>query len=156
MSEAGVCMDGRLGDELAAALEPELQDALNHPTRREILRVLNRNGQPCSVTGILGKLPPLKRGEVRYHLQVLLDSGAVSTDRTRPAPGGRDILYRSALADDPAVRAVLGATEREDRRCRRVANGDGSSSLLTMFRVPRPERAIRLSNILGRKTDPEE
>jgi len=154
LSEAGACVDGRLADELAAILEPKLQDALNHPTRREILRVLRASEQPISVAGVLGKLPPLKRGEVSYHLQVLQRCGAVVGEGTRPAPGGRDSLYRSAVADDPKVRAALRATEREDRKRREAAKKGGSSGLLTMFRVPRPERTISLSNLLGRKTDP--
>lgn len=146
LSEAGGCVDGRLADELAAILEPKLQDALNHPTRREILRVLHASEQPCGVTEILGKLPPLKRGEVSYHLQVLQNCGAVAG-----AP-----LYRSSVADDLKARAALRATEREDLRCRGAEKKGGSSGLLTMFRVPRPERTIRLSNLLGRKTDPKE
>lgn len=153
MSDAGACTEGRLAEELAAILEPQLQDALNHPTRREILRILRVGEQPCSFTEILSMLPPLKRREVGYHLEVLQRCGAVIQDRTRPSPGGREPLYRSAVADDPQVRAALRATEREDRRCRdRTAKG-GSSGLLTMFRVPRPERTVRLSNLLGRKKD---
>ena len=138
-------MDGRLDDELAAILEPKLQDALNHPTRREILRVLHASEQPCSVAGVLSKLPPFKRGEVSYHLQVLQRCGAVVGDSP----------YRSAVADDSKVRAALRATERDDRRCREGKRKGGSSGVLTMFRVPRPERTIRLGNLLGRKTDPE-
>lgn len=152
MSEAGVCVDGRLTDELAVTLEPKLQDALNHPTRRDILRILHQQREARSVTAILGELPPLKRGEVVYHLQVLQECGAVLADGTRPAPGGRDRLYRSGLADDAKVRGALRATERDDRKRRREANGGSSSGLLTMFRVPRPERTLRLGNLLGRKT----
>jgi DNA-binding transcriptional ArsR family regulator len=149
-------VDGRLTDELAVTLEPKLQDALNHPTRRDVLRVLQQQKEACSVTAILGKLPPLKRGEVVYHLQVLQECGAVLADGTRPAPGGGDRLYRSSLTDDAKVRGALRATEREDRKRRRGANGGSSSGLLTMFRVPRPGRTIRLGNLLGRKTGREE
>ncbi len=155
MGEAGVCADGRLVDELAAILEPKLQDALNHPTRREILRVLHASEQPGSVTGILGKLPPLKRGEVTYHLQVLQNCGAVVSEGTRPGPGGRDALYRSEVADEPKVRAALRATEREDRRCREGAKRGGSSGVLTMFRVPRPDRTVSLGKLLCRRADSE-
>lgn len=155
LSEAGACVDGRLADELAAILEPKLQDALNHPTRREILRVLHASEQPASVAGILGKLPPLKRSEVSYHLQVLQNCGAVVGDGTRTALGSRDTLYRSAVADNLKVRAALRATERQDRKRREAGRKGGSSGLLTMFRVPRPERTISLSNLLGRKTDRE-
>jgi DNA-binding transcriptional ArsR family regulator len=155
LSEVGACADGRLIDELAAILEPALRDALNHPTRRDILRVLNAQEEGLGIDGILGKVPPLKRGEVDYHLQVLLDRGAVVEDGTRPALGGREPTCRPAFADDAKVRAALRVTEREDRRRREGAGNGGSSGLLTMFRVPRPERTIHLGNLFGRKRDPE-
>jgi hypothetical protein len=151
LSDAGACAEGRLADELAVALEPKLQDALNHPTRRDILRVLHGSGRPCGVTALLGKLPPLRRGEIDYHLKVLQDGGVVFTEGTLPAPGGREWLYGSGFEEDPKVLATLRATERGDRE-RRLGEGGRSSGLLTMFRVPRPERTIRLGS-RGRKTD---
>jgi DNA-binding transcriptional ArsR family regulator len=156
LSEAGACADGRLADELAATLEPQLQDALNHPTRREILRVLHATDRPCGVTEILGSLSPLTRGEVSYHVRVLRDAGSVLDDGTRPAPGGREVLYRSALRSEAGVIAALWVTEQLDCRRRKAADEQRSSSVLTMFRVPRPDRAIRLKNWRGRKTDREE
>jgi DNA-binding transcriptional ArsR family regulator len=156
LREARACADGRLADELAVTLEPTLQDALNHPTRRSILRVLHQQESSCSVTAIVGKLAPVRRSEIVYHLQVLQDCGAVFVDGTRPAPGGRDSVYLSSLADDGKVQGALRATERQDHKRRHGVNGRPSSGLLTMFRVPRPERTIRLSNLLGRKTDREE
>lgn len=151
MSELGACAEGRLDDELAAALEPELQDALNHPTRRDVLRVLHGSGRPCGATALLGRLAPLRRAEIDYHLKVLQDGGVVFVDGTLPAPAGREWLYRSAVVASPQARATLRATERGDRRRRQQRQG-GSPGLLAMFRVPRPERTIRLGN-RGRKTD---
>lgn len=147
MSEAGACTDGRLADELAATLEPRLQDALNHPTRREILRVLHASDRPCSVSEILDKLSPLTRGEVSYHVRVLRYVGAVFEDGTRPAPGGREVLYRSALRGEAGVTAALWVTEQLDGRRRKAAD-EHRSSVLAMFRVPRPGRTLRF----GRKT----
>ncbi|HEU5061874.1 MAG TPA: helix-turn-helix domain-containing protein [Solirubrobacterales bacterium] len=144
-------MEGRLDDDLAAALEPKLQDTLNHPTRRDVLRVLHGSGRPCGATALLGKLPPLRRAEIEYHLRVLEDGGIIFADGTLPASGGGERLYRSAVEEDPQARSTLRATERGDRRLRREREG-GSPGLLTMFRVPRPERAIRLGT-RGRKTD---
>lgn len=155
MSEAGACLDGRLADELAATLEPRLQDALNHPTRREILRVLHASDRPCGVTEILGRLSPLTRGEVSYHLRVLREAGSVFDDGTRPAPGGREILYRSAVRGEAGVIAALWVTEQLDCRRRKAGDEQRSSGVLAMFRVPRSDRAIRLRNWRGRKTDRE-
>lgn len=141
--EAGVFTDGQLAHELAVALGPELQDALNHPTRREVLRVLHRSGRSCGVPEILDRLSPLKRDEVVYHVRVLEAAGAIVADGTQPAFGGRDVLYRSVLVDEGNVVAALQATERSDRERRQGASG-GSPGLLTMFRVPRPGRILRL------------
>lgn len=155
MSEAGVCADGRLPDELVERLEPKLQGALNHPTRREILRILHGAGRPCSTVAILSKLPSLRRGEVNYHVQVLQDAGAVFVEGTRPAFGGRDVLYQSALEEDSKACAVLRATERGDRRRRQAEQPSRSSSLLTMFRIPHADRAVTLGRRRERKTDRE-
>jgi len=156
VSEAGACVDGRLVDELAVILEPTLRDALNHPTRREIIRVLHGSQEGLDVDGILDKVSPLKRNEIDYHLQVLQNRGVVLKDGTRPALGGIAPLCRLAIADDAKVRAALRVTERQDRRRREGVGKGGSTGLLTMFRVPRPDRTISLSNLLGRKKDPEQ
>jgi DNA-binding transcriptional ArsR family regulator len=154
LSEAAVDADGRLGGELAEILEPSVRDALNHPTRRGILGVLHREGQACGVTEILGQLRPLSRAEVGYHLRVLRGAGVVVADGTRPSLRGRDDVFRSALADDPGVLAVLAVTAQWDRRRREGAGEGRSSGLLTMFRVPRTGRAIDLSLRSARKAKP--
>lgn len=156
MSEAGVCADGRLGDELAAALDPSIQDALNHPTRREILRVLHAKEKSCGFAEILSQLRPLARLEIVYHLRVLQGAGAIFLDGTQPALSGREMIYRSALADEPSALAALGITELPDRRHRQHMKGSKSSNLLKMFRVPRPAQAIRLSMRKDRKAKPAE
>ncbi len=135
---------GRLSTDLAASLEPSLQDALNHPLRRSILRALHARGCPRGVAEILGDLSPFTRGEVGYHLQILLRSGSVVDDGTRPGLAGRERLYESRLAGDPRVAAVLRATTEFDREHRRAQAGQRSPGLLTMFRIPRPTRTIRL------------
>src|SRR3954454_7102498 len=119
--------DGRLPAHLAATLEPTLQDALDHPVRREVLRVLGSGEQSRGVAELGAELPDFCLGQLSYHLQVLGRSGAVASE----------------VAGDARVRAVLRATERWDRE-RREAAGASASPLLTMFRVPRPGRTIRL------------
>lgn len=145
MGDAGVLAeDGRLAADLVATLEPQLQDALNHPTRRDILRVLQRAKEASSITDIVTALPQLSRGEISYHAQVLEDSGCVEVDGHRRCPGGQERLLRSAVADSGQALLVLGATERSDREHRRRAASDPGASQLMMFRVPRPSRTVRL------------
>lgn len=156
MSGAAIYMDGQLEDELVSALEPRLRDALNHPVRRGILRVLHGKGQPCGLSVILSGLRLVARSEVSYHLQVLQTTGAVVFRGSRPAPSNGASLYQSSLTDNPAVLSILGATELPDRRHRQRAKRDKPSNLLKMFRIPRPEHAIRLSMRGDRKSKPAE
>lgn len=135
--------DGRLAARLAALLEPKLQDALDHPVRRELLRALGRDGGAKNVAEIGADLRGFRLSQLSYHLQVLRRSGSVVStggpgiDRNRPR-------YASQVAGDGQVRAVLRATERWDRERREVSLRVGASPLLTMFRVPRPTVTIRL------------
>jgi DNA-binding transcriptional ArsR family regulator len=136
--------DGRLPGRLAAMLEPEFHDALGHPTRREILRLLNRGPRSRRVAEIKAELSVFRLGELSYHLQVLRRSGAVTStsaaEMTRP-DGNR---YVSEVDGDGRVKAVLRATEQEDRERREAVAEEKASPLLTMFRLPRPVRTIRL------------
>jgi DNA-binding transcriptional ArsR family regulator len=156
LSEAEVCADGRLGDELAAVLEPKVQDALDHPLRREILRVLHAKKQPCGFMELAGKLRPFARSQIIYHLRVLEGAGAVFADGTQPALSGRETIYRSALAEDAGALAALEATELPDRKRRQRMKGSNSTNVLKMFRIPRPQQAIRLSMRGDRKANPAE
>jgi DNA-binding transcriptional ArsR family regulator len=138
--EAG---DGRLPAGLAAMLGPELQDALDHPFRRDVLRALDRSGRARSVAELGAELPALRRGQLSYHLRVLRRLGVVASEAAGDGAGPH-ALYASAVFEDDGVRAVLRATERWDRKRRDVAAAANASQLLTMFRVPRPVRTIRL------------
>jgi len=140
--------DGRLGAEVLAGLEMGLQDALNHPTRRDILRVLHEESRACSVTEIVGDLAPLRRSEVAYHAQVLKDSECVGVDGFRVAPGGREQVLASLVAASDQVQLILRATRHTDQSHRERTGADHSPGLLAMFRLPRPGSSVRL---LGRR-----
>jgi DNA-binding transcriptional ArsR family regulator len=154
LSEAEVCADGRLSDELAAILEPKVQDALDHPLRREILRVLHAKERPCGLMEVAGELRAFAQSEVSYHLRVLQGAGAVFADGAQPAVSGGGKIYRSTLAEDAGVIAALKVTELPDRKRWQHMKGGGSTNLLKMFRVPRPRQAIRLSMRSDRKAKP--
>jgi len=144
--------DGRLAAALAATLQPELQDALDHPTRREVLRTLNRFGRPRSVPEIGAQLP-FRLGQLGYHLQILRRSGVVIAEPVDNAVEIGRVRYISQVSSDAEVCSVLRATERWDRERREAVARETASPLLTMFRVPRPIRAIRLRS--QRETDRE-
>lgn len=136
--------DGRLSARLAAPLGPRLRDALDHPVRRELLRTLGRGGRSRSVAEISTELGGFRLGQLGYHLQVLRRSGAVASVPPGLGTDQSRARYASAVRDDGQVRAVLRATERWDRKQREAAVEANSSPLLTMFRVPRPVRTLRL------------
>lgn len=139
--------DGRLGADVLAGLEIGLQDALNHPTRRDILRALH-DRRSRSMTEILGDLAPLRRSEVAYHAQVLRDSECVAVDGFRPAPGGREQILASLVAASDQVQLILRATRHSDQSQRERTGSDDSPGLLAMFRLPRRGSSVRL---LGRR-----
>lgn len=133
---------GRLPRQLAVALDPELQNALSSPVRREVLRTLNRHARSASVGELMAELRPYGRSQLGYHLQVLRRAGAVAQGAA--GTDGATARYASKVPVDGPVRAVLRATERGDLEHREATAVASASPLLTMFRVPRPVRTIRL------------
>jgi DNA-binding transcriptional ArsR family regulator len=135
-------LDGRLPARLAATLPPRMQDALDHPVRRDVLRNLSRDRRPRSVAEIRTDLQVFRMSQLGYHLQVLRRSGAVAS-ASNGEPQAK-VRYASEVGEDGKVKAVLRATERGDQVRREALAAANASPLLTMFRVPRPVRTIRL------------
>jgi DNA-binding transcriptional ArsR family regulator len=136
--------DGHLPPRLAVALDRKLQDALDHPIRREVLRTLHRNLRSCTVAEIRAELRAFQLSQLSYHLQVLRRSGTVASNQGQVGVGPTRAHYASEVFDDGTIRAALRATQKGDEERREAAVAANASSFLTMFRVPRPVRAIRL------------
>jgi DNA-binding transcriptional ArsR family regulator len=134
---------GRLPRRLMVTLDPDIQDALDNPVRRELLRTLDRRGNPVTVGEVMVELRPYRRSQLGYHLQVLLRAGVVASE-PEVTIRGDSARYASEMSADGSVRAVLRATEHWDRERREAMAASNASPLLTMFRVPRPVRTIRL------------
>jgi len=124
------------------ALDPELQNALSSPIRRELLRILSRRDHPVSIDELMVELRPHGRSQLGYHLQVLGWAGTVDPGIVDPDCG--TVRYASQVSEDGPIRAVLRATERCDGEQRETTAAASVSPLLTMFRIPRPVRTIRL------------
>lgn len=146
--------NGRLSGRLAAKLDPRVQDALDHPVRREVLRTLNRSGRPRGVAEIKTELRAFRLSELSYHLHVLRRSGAVASHAASGRADRGHARYASEVEDDGRVKAVLRATEQWDRERREAVAEANASPLLTMFRIPRPVRSIRLRGL--RRVDAEQ
>lgn len=140
--------DGRLDSDVLARLEIGLQDALNHPTRRDILRVLGEDSRSRSVSEIVAGLAPLRRAEIAYHAQVLKESECVGVEGSRPAPGGREQVLASRVASSDQVQLILRATRHSDQDHRERTAVERSPGLMSMFRLPRAGSSVRL---LGRR-----
>jgi DNA-binding HxlR family transcriptional regulator len=143
--------DGRLAAGLAATLEPQLQDALDHPVRREVVRVLESSRRALCLAELADEIPAGTPKKLSYHLQVLRGSGLISADRSPSRPQTGPVEYTCAAVDD-AVTAVLEATREWDQ------DGDGTvprdrTSHLTMFRLPRPGNTVRLRGLLRTRAD---
>jgi Helix-turn-helix domain len=144
MADSVAANDGRLCAQLAARLDPHLQDALDHPIRRELLRTLSRRAGACSLVELGGELRELHRGKLGYHLQVLLQSGTVASLSAGESTKSGRAQFALAIDGGGQMRAVLRATEQWDRQRREAAAAANASPLLTMFRIPRPVRTLRL------------
>jgi DNA-binding transcriptional ArsR family regulator len=83
----------------------ELLRALQHPTRRRILRAMGEETlSPCELSDSLEA--PLSN--VSYHVRVLADCGAVSLTATKPVRGSMQHFYRLNV-DVDWVNSVLEA-----------------------------------------------
>jgi DNA-binding transcriptional ArsR family regulator len=137
--------EGRLPARLVATMAVELQDALDHPARREILRVLNRSRRPQSLLELAPELSPYAPSQVRYHLQVLRQAGLVASERGYSGSSRGHDRYASEVSADAQVLSVLRATREADRERRGAAPERHSALPLWMFRLPRPgARTLRL------------
>jgi len=144
--------EGKLPAGLAAALDPRLRDALENPIRREVLRTLQDGDRALSATEIAGALGSFATSEIAYHLRVLDRAGGAAVLDNGLARPGDLRRYASCIADNVQALAALRATQQWDRNHRRT--GDRRSSThLTMFRVPRPVRSIRLGKREGEDRD---
>src|ERR1044072_7413001 len=135
--------DGLLPMDLVSNLPYSLRDALDHPVRRDVLRVLNAGAKPRSIAALTAQLPPYKADQIAYHLRVLQGAGAIDCELT--GMGSRRIRnrYGGEVCEDPIVQPIGRATVRQDRQYREAAAAASMSPLLTMFRLPRPVVDIR-------------
>jgi hypothetical protein len=107
--------DGRrLPANLVANLSPRTQSALEHPLRRQILRLLNASGSPRSPIEIATEISA-SVSVVGYHAGVLRDCGSVEVTAGWPDGDAAAPSYSSTVAADPQIASVLQATSHLDR-----------------------------------------
>jgi DNA-binding transcriptional ArsR family regulator len=104
----------KLPAEVALLLAPNLRRALDHQTRRQILRILNRNGGPQTPNDLTDAIPGASLSLIGYHSLVLEESGCVSVTVAPSHAGGLRRAFVSNVTDDRLVTGALRATRRID------------------------------------------
>jgi DNA-binding transcriptional ArsR family regulator len=108
----------RLRSESISLITVELIRALNHPVRREALRLLH--GAPdgeMSVTE-MSHFMTESRQAVNQQVKVLLSARAVSIRAIRLVRNVKEKRYESLVSDTPTLVALLAETEEEDASIR--------------------------------------
>ena len=104
----------KLPAEVAVLLAPHLRRALDHQTRRQILRVLDRGAAPQTPKELAAAIPGTSVTAIGYHTLVLEECGCLSVT-VAPSPTGalrRALL--SNVSDDRFVASALQATRHLD------------------------------------------
>jgi DNA-binding transcriptional ArsR family regulator len=98
-------------------VSPALIDALNHPIRREILRVLNsgEEGSPAELTKLIAA--PLTY--LSYHVGVLAKLAVLRRTHIEKVRGAEKSTYRSMVANNELVASILGGTAGDDEGLKR-------------------------------------
>lgn len=91
----------------------DLITALNHRTRRRMLRLLHADEEPLSPARMAERLDR-SMSSVSYHITVLRGYRAIDLVGEQQVRGAIEHFYVSKVADDPTVLRVLKETEAED------------------------------------------
>lgn len=97
-------------DDLLNASGPQYAKAMSHPTRHRLLLQLGEDG--ATISQLANRLS-INKGNVSYHLNVLVQAGLAQRDRTRTVRGGTEQYFvrtarRYRFEDSPeAVTAMM-------------------------------------------------
>jgi len=94
-------------------MTPALIYALNHPIRREILRLLSE-AREASPSDMLGSMS-VGLSTLSFHAQVLNELGVIRGTRTQQVRGALEHFYASNVAGNELAEAILLETETDDR-----------------------------------------
>jgi DNA-binding transcriptional ArsR family regulator len=127
------------GDEAAATAATGQFKALGHPMRHRLLAALAE--AEATISQLAVKLDSSK-GNVQYHLRVLVDAGLVQPAGTRQVRGGTEQYYQRAVAGPYASDAAA----RAEPRVRAAADPGAFLALRTLRLTAR--NAERLTAVL--------
>jgi DNA-binding transcriptional ArsR family regulator len=104
----------KLPPEVVAGLAPHQQRALDHPIRRQILRVLSRSSGPQTLAELCEGIPGTGLSTIGYHLLVLEECAFVSVSGVLTGPGDAERNFTSNIADNRVVITALRETQKLD------------------------------------------
>lgn len=104
----------KLPPEVVEGLAPHQQRALDHPIRRQILRVLGRSATPQTLVAICEGIPDTSISTIGYHLLVLEECAFVSVSGVLTGPGDAERHFASNVADNRVVILALRETQELD------------------------------------------
>lgn len=99
----------------AREMTPAVIYALNHPVRRQILRLLHQPGKEASPSD-MHKSIGVGLSVLSFHAQVLGELGVTHGTRTQQVRGAIEHFYASDVAGNELVEAILLQTEVDDSR----------------------------------------
>jgi DNA-binding transcriptional ArsR family regulator len=93
-------------------MTPALIYALNHPVRRQILRLLGERGEASPSD--LHKSISVGLSTLSFHAQVLNELGVIHGTRTQQVRGAIEHFYASDVSGNELAEAILLGTETDD------------------------------------------
>jgi DNA-binding transcriptional ArsR family regulator len=93
-------------------MTPALISALDHPIRREILRLLSRDTQISPVQ--MKESMNVGLSALSYHARTLFEQEVIRLSSTRQVRGSTQHFYASDVGKNKLVAAILGYTEKDD------------------------------------------
>lgn len=104
---------GKQEHQLGREMSPALLHSLNHPIRRQILRLLSERGaewSPVKMTQLIaGGLSTLS-----FHVKTLSDQKVIRCAKTRQVRGSIEHIYVSDVLDNELVAEILRSTQKDD------------------------------------------
>ncbi len=114
---------GRQKHQLGRDMTPALIHSLNHPIRRQILRLLNEPGVELSPNEMTRSMEA-GLSVLSFHMRVLSEQRVTRCSRERRVRGSTEHFYKSNVADNELVGAILQNTERDDRFLHQKGKGE--------------------------------
>lgn len=115
----------RKRDKPDGVLRADMIKAIDHPLRRQILRLFAERDEPLSAVQVAEGLD-ISLSKTAHHVRLLARLRALVLARKKQVRGAVQRFYRSAIEDDPPVETLLDETrEADDEQGRKGKGGQG-------------------------------